>query len=281
MKKLHVLLMVLLSMSAAVVQAVDLVALKKSIQEDAQTAVQKVLDDAKNMSGEFQIHEVQKDIIMKTYPRDEHESFRKEEEARLTDRINAKAQKLKDELSSQVEKAFVDVMKQQNAFADLCAQDIAAFKQQLSENIQKMAQGKKATPITYAASEGVVKGTEVDTGKKVASAPSTAMMGSGDLALAKGSADVSAGGGFPPFMPLPVPGDDGDMVDKKSSANLGTPANGASANMGTPANAPVAASKSIDKPVKSASPATSKSAPSKTPSPTKAQQDLLKKIRGS
>lgn len=166
MKKMYSLVALLLAASAAVVAQVDVPALKKSMQDDASAVVKRMVDDAQKTSDAFKLADALSEVIVKTYPKNDHESFRTEEEKRMLDRINAKAQKLTDEMSAAVEQAIVDAMKKQQAFEDVCRQDIAAFKQQFTENIQKMAQGKKTTPITYSSSEGVVKGASASESKK-------------------------------------------------------------------------------------------------------------------
>jgi|GEM_PF-4937491 len=166
MKKMYYLVALLLAVSAAVVAQVDVPALKKSMQDDAAAVVKRMIDDAQKMSDNFKLSDALSEVIVKTYPKNDHESLRTEEEKRIFDRINAKAQKLTDEMSAAVEQAVVDAMKKQQQFEDFCKQDIAAFKQQFTENVQKMAQGKKATPITYSSSEGVVKGVSASEPKK-------------------------------------------------------------------------------------------------------------------
>ncbi len=141
----------------------DVVAIKKGMSDDADKTVKIAIENATKKSAEFKLNEVLSELMIKTYPKDQHESARMAEEAKLIDRINTRAAEMKKTISDLVEKAFVDVLSQQNAFNDACQKDCATFSQQFAENVSKMMQGKGATSVTYSSKEGVAKAAEKPT----------------------------------------------------------------------------------------------------------------------
>jgi len=141
----------------------DVVAIKKNMSDDADKTVKLAVENATKKSAEFKLNEVLSELMIKTYPKDQHESARMAEEAKLIDRINTRAAEMKKTIGELVEKAFVDVLSQQNAFNDACSKDCATFSQQFAENVSKMIQGKGATSVTYSSKEGVAKAAEKPT----------------------------------------------------------------------------------------------------------------------
>lgn len=273
MKKVYGFLMLLVCMTTLVVGQVDIVALKKNMQEDAAIGIKKMVEEAQKASSDLKLNDALADLFVKTYPRDEHESFRLAEEKKLIDRINAKTQKLSDEMANLVEKAFVDVMKEQQLCEDLCRQDIAAFKQQFSEGVQKMAQGKKATPITYVASEGVVKGA-YGTKKTDKSAPVKSFTETKNM-------PAILVDDMPPFKSLSEPKKSMDVtnvdmpIDDSAGFDQGVPVDLPGAYTTAPVSVPAKSDLKVD--VKKTSSAKAEKKPSL---PSKAQADLLKQIRG-
>lgn len=293
MKKNHYGQMILvLGLCSMVYADVDIVALKKNVEADVALSVKRATEDSQKVIDDFRLRDVQAELLLKTYPKDEHESFRAAEEKRLVERINEKSQKLSRDVAALVEKAFVDIMKQQKEFEDACKKDAAAFKQQFSENITKILQGKKATPISYSASEGVAKGSSDAPFKPLSSKIE-------DLPMPDGiKNDMALEDKKPPFEPMASKKKNLKMNDVENVAMGSAQPPAASFSMGTPVGgAPKAAasfepaqkmdapSADVELPVSkkpdakkiSAEPVKSSTKGSKL---SKDQIDLLKQIRG-
>ena len=157
MKFLRVLSALLLFSSIPLCAELDVSAIKKSVAADLTALSKAATDEILKMAGEFKIHDAQSALILKTYNRDQHEAFRADEENKLVSRVSNNVQRLTTDVDGMIEKAVVDILKRQNDFDADTKKDIAVFKQQFSESIAKMLQGKSPTPVTYSSSEAVAK----------------------------------------------------------------------------------------------------------------------------
>ena len=87
-------MILVLGLCSMVSADVDIVALKKSVEEDATRSIKRATEDSQKVTDDFRLRDVQAELFSKTYPKDEHEAFRSAEENRLIERINGKSQKL-------------------------------------------------------------------------------------------------------------------------------------------------------------------------------------------
>lgn len=140
-----------------VVAELDVASIKKAIAADIAALSKTADEDVRKAADDYRIRDAQSGIIVKTYARDQHESFRSAEENKLAERVVAATKKLSTDVEAMVEQAFVEVLKRQNEFDASIKKDIALFKTQFNESITKMLQGKSATPITYSSTEAVAK----------------------------------------------------------------------------------------------------------------------------